>query len=134
MHPVTNVTFDRLERGVFQRASIWCGLAKESEINVLVRLAQKDPTGKPWNALCAGRDFLIDIVHTAQQELDHYRPLLEAAPETAPEGSLIANPKLAVETIIQAREQALRDAGEALDLITQALTIATPPHDDLAGV
>lgn len=134
MDPVTNVTFNRAERDVFERVTIWSRLAEDQGGDVLGRLAQKDPTGMPWKTLCAGKDLLAAIVHTARQDLDRYRPLLEKAPETAPENSLIANPKLAMETIVQAREQALQDAGEALDLITQALTIATPPIDDPAGV
>lgn len=132
MRPVTNVSFDRQERQAFERADLWTGLAEGREGNVLRRVAQKDPGGMSWKTLTLTRELLIEIIHKAQNDLDQYRPLLAKAPTTAPEGSLIANPKLALETIVQAREQALRDAAEALDLITEALAIATAPADDLA--
>lgn len=136
MHAVTNVCFDRQERQVFEKVFVWVGLAEDENVNgqVLGRLAQRNPPGFAWKALAEALDVLRAIIHKAQAELDQYRPLLAQAPETAPENSIIANPRLALETLVQAREQAMRDVAPALDLIAEALALASAPVDDTAGV
>lgn len=135
MHPVTNVSFDRLERQVFERANVWVGLADDDEYaSVLRRLTMKDPTGIPYKALCTARNVLSKIVAKALEDLERFLPASLGAPETAPEHSLIANPRMAALMIVQARESALKDTQEALDLVTAALFTATAPVDDMAGV
>lgn len=132
MIPVTNVAFDHPERQVFERAALWGGLAESENSPVLRRLAKKDPTGIQHHALMTAWHVLTAILTKAHADIALFRHAAEHGPETASEGLLIARPRQAAQTIVQTREQAVRQVGEALDLVNAALTLATAPHVEMA--
>jgi hypothetical protein len=128
MRSVTSVAFDREERDVFNRAHLWRDLTDHERRAVLTRLSYREPNGVSHAALTDAHEVLSSIIAKAQADLDEWLPRSQELPEEADENAIVTNPRQAALTIVEARQQTLKDCTEALFLIETALRFATPPE------
>ncbi len=133
MKSITNVAFDTEERAVFKRARVWRHLIEHERVGILEQLANREPNGLSHAALTTAREVLSGIIVKATGEREQWLPASQEGPEEAPEGSIVTNPRQAALTIVQAREQAVRECTEAVFLVETALRFATPAEERYIG-
>ncbi len=134
MRSITNVAFDTEERAVFKRARVWRNLTEHERVGILEQLANREPNGMSHAALTSAHEVLSGIVAKATDDREQWLPASQEAPEEAPETSIVTNPRQAALTIVQARDQAIRECTEALFLVETALRFATPAEEKYIGV
>lgn len=119
MHVVSQVIFDDEDLKVLD-LSRWMGLADRWKYEDRKKVTHFFNQKGPWSAqdIENSKSQLILLLGIAEERFVRYNKKIPILPEWA--DGIVANPKLAAETICQAMQQAISDVNAAIALLYHA--------------